>query len=120
MKRIYILYLIVTLGLISGCKKDFLEKYPLTAVSPEVFFKTGTDFKLYVNQFYGELENFSKWWAGLYAKDKGTDNLIDVDPDTKLNGMEINVPVNDGNWSYSRSEERRVGKECRSRWSPYP
>src|SRR5688572_85781 len=22
-------------------------------------------------------------------------------------------------FSYSRSEERRVGKECRSRWSPY-
>src|SRR5260370_8105838 len=22
-------------------------------------------------------------------------------------------------WSYYRSEERRVGKECRSRWSPY-
>ena len=23
------------------------------------------------------------------------------------------------NWSVKRSEERRVGKECRSRWSPY-
>ena len=23
------------------------------------------------------------------------------------------------NLLYSRSEERRVGKECRSRWSPY-
>ena len=22
-------------------------------------------------------------------------------------------------WRYVRSEERRVGKECRSRWSPY-
>ena len=22
-------------------------------------------------------------------------------------------------WIFSRSEERRVGKECRSRWSPY-
>src|SRR2546430_3593848 len=22
-------------------------------------------------------------------------------------------------WTLSRSEERRVGKECRSRWSPY-
>src|SRR3989440_4058350 len=22
-------------------------------------------------------------------------------------------------WDYFRSEERRVGKECRSRWSPY-
>src|SRR5256886_3479565 len=24
-----------------------------------------------------------------------------------------------GPWSAARSEERRVGKECRSRWSPY-
>ena len=24
-----------------------------------------------------------------------------------------------GAWWYARSEERRVGKECRSRWSPY-
>ena len=23
------------------------------------------------------------------------------------------------NWAQGRSEERRVGKECRSRWSPY-
>src|SRR5438093_6938304 len=23
-------------------------------------------------------------------------------------------------WAAQRSEERRVGKECRSRWSPYP
>ena len=22
-------------------------------------------------------------------------------------------------WEFCRSEERRVGKECRSRWSPY-
>ena len=22
-------------------------------------------------------------------------------------------------WEHNRSEERRVGKECRSRWSPY-
>ena len=24
-----------------------------------------------------------------------------------------------GGWEFPRSEERRVGKECRSRWSPY-
>ena len=28
-------------------------------------------------------------------------------------------PVNEQAFSQSRSEERRVGKECRSRWSPY-
>ena len=29
------------------------------------------------------------------------------------------MPDVDGTGSGSRSEERRVGKECRSRWSPY-
>ena len=28
-------------------------------------------------------------------------------------------PVAKEAWSDDRSEERRVGKECRSRWSPY-
>ena len=40
-----------------------------------------------------------------------------VDPDVKAgyNGEFLD----DVNWSVRRSEERRVGKECRSRWSPY-
>ena len=29
------------------------------------------------------------------------------------------VEFNSEDGEYSRSEERRVGKECRSRWSPY-
>ena len=28
------------------------------------------------------------------------------------------IMLNDGTY-FTRSEERRVGKECRSRWSPY-
>ena len=32
----------------------------------------------------------------------------------RQNGM-----VDQGYFSLTRSEERRVGKECRSRWSPY-
>ena len=30
-----------------------------------------------------------------------------------------NIAMGDAGASASRSEERRVGKECRSRWSPY-
>ena len=33
----------------------------------------------------------------------------------KVRGVEKDIPCK---WK-SRSEERRVGKECRSRWSPY-
>ena len=29
------------------------------------------------------------------------------------------MAVRNALWENSRSEERRVGKECRSRWSPY-
>src|SRR3712207_9462066 len=32
--------------------------------------------------------------------------------------QEVNVVYSDGKLGF-RSEERRVGKECRSRWSPY-
>src|SRR5689334_24975367 len=33
---------------------------------------------------------------------------------------ETNATVAELMDKYARSEERRVGKECRSRWSPYP
>src|SRR5256885_4232237 len=36
------------------------------------------------------------------------------DPD-----RELEQAAQEGSRSSSRSEERRVGKECRSRWSPY-
>ena len=31
----------------------------------------------------------------------------------------MRYPLVDGQGNFGRSEERRVGKECRSRWSPY-
>ena len=42
-----------------------------------------------------------------YTIVKGTDEVT------------INHLVNDSRKVSGRSEERRVGKECRSRWSPY-
>jgi len=41
-----------------------------------------------------------------------------LEQDTRLRGA-ISVPIEDGLRAAERSEERRVGKECRSRWSPY-
>ena len=57
-----------------------------------------------------------------------SDTLAAVQPCTyparPINGgpLELALPK-PGHWyyepKYNRSEERRVGKECRSRWSPY-
>jgi hypothetical protein len=49
--------------------------------------------------------------------------FFDADPSDELffiyNKVEINAQKRIVNNDLSRSEERRVGKECRSRWSPY-
>ena len=37
---------------------------------------------------------------------------------TPVTRIKISAPQEDKN-TFMRSEERRVGKECRSRWSPY-
>ena len=47
---------------------------------------------------------------------------IDKAPEEKERGITINiahVEYQTEKRHYYRSEERRVGKECRSRWSPY-
>src|SRR5256885_11188164 len=46
----------------------------------------------------------------------------DLDADDRLLARLKVVRIRDGDGNevrYDRSEERRVGKECRSRWSPY-
>jgi len=50
--------------------------------------------------------------------------VAQVNPDLKFYAYSKNLPLFVGlelpeNFYLTRSEERRVGKECRSRWSPY-
>ena len=52
---------------------------------------------------------------------KGTalfSGLLAVNPLDLLSAKSLDLPQK-GKKAQLRSEERRVGKECRSRWSPY-
>ena len=47
-----------------------------------------------------------------------------IGPEISVQGVEVMSAVcekfgHEVHYEYARSEERRVGKECRSRWSPY-
>ena len=47
-------------------------------------------------------------------------SVIDsLDQEAILNLLETPKNSEMGDIAFPRSEERRVGKECRSRWSPY-
>ena len=52
---------------------------------------------------------------------KALDNEDKYTPDTNFKGWMYTIMRNIfiNNYRKVRSEERRVGKECRSRWSPY-
>ena len=55
-------------------------------------------------------------WDGQYGMQKGLAPLLStLAPGT----LRIDAEEGGSSWYLIRSEERRVGKECRSRWSPY-
>ena len=59
----------------------------------------------------------------LIAEKKGNEKMIDLKDFIKIAYDELKktadiLKLSNGNIQL-RSEERRVGKECRSRWSPY-
>ena len=58
-----------------------------------------------------EINNLSKYFGGLAAV---SDCSIKV-----KKGTITGIIGPNGSGKTTRSEERRVGKECRSRWSPY-
>ena len=53
----------------------------------------------------------------LLAQSEISGTVIDGENDEALPG--VNILVKGTTTGTIRSEERRVGKECRSRWSPY-
>jgi len=69
MKRYHLLVLTGLLTTAVSCKKDFLDRFPQTSVTPEVFFNTEEDLALYINGL------LSMSGHGMYLTDQSTDNL---------------------------------------------
>src|SRR2546426_6533318 len=56
---------------------------------------------------------------GALQADHRSDKAVDEDQERKLLPVGPQAELQAGAGKGDRSEERRVGKECRSRWSPY-
>ena len=59
------------------------------------------------------IETVPEWMAGLEDED-----LVFIKKFVLASGS-LKEMAGEYGVTYPRSEERRVGKECRSRWSPY-
>ena len=76
----------------------------------------------------GVTNSLNKYWQirhsiihnGSVFDQRCIDNINKTDPEfAKRHVLGEKVTVDKAMYNLTRSEERRVGKECRSRWSPY-
>jgi hypothetical protein len=97
MKRYYIIILIALFGFgLYGCKKDFLDKLPISEISPETFFRTSNDLKLYTNSFYNTLPTY----YNTSIDQESEDNIITIGLNDVLTGKRV-VPTTGGGWNWS-------------------
>lgn len=96
-KYILILFTVV---LISSCQKNFLDRYPQTGISPQLYFNTESDLSLYIN---GLLDQPG---SGLYVNgsEQATDDYATTGNVTMKNILSGNVSAQNapGGWSWTR------------------
>ncbi len=85
-----------------SCNDDFLERYPLSTLSPETYFNSESELKAYTNAFYDQLpEALNLFYdAPYYADDDARTTVHD-----ELRGVRI-VPTSGGGWTWT--ELRRI------------
>jgi hypothetical protein len=98
MKKLSIYISVGIMICLASCKKDFLNRYPQTGISPQLFFKSEQDLALYVNGL------LSLPGTGNYHGDQGTDNAATTSS-IEIKNMMIGTPSSKtitGGWSWSR------------------
>jgi hypothetical protein len=87
-----------------SCSEDFLERYPLDELSPQQYFKTANDLKLYANSFYTLLPAHQMYFGGTFYTDQNSDNLLPAVADMRLSGIRT-VPSSGGGWNWGNIRE---------------
>ena len=100
MKRYISVTAILIVLAFGSCSEDFLERYPLDSLSPDQYFRTSNDLKLYANSFYPLLPSHSGYGGGTFWSEQNSDNLLPSVPDKRLSGIRT-VPSSGGGWDWS-------------------
>ncbi len=99
MKKYSIAVLIIGVAVVSvSCDRDFLDRYPQTSITPDVFFNTEEDLTLYINGLISIPD------INGYLNDQSTDNAATtsaVEIKTIMTGSPSSQTIT-GGWSWGR------------------
>src|ERR1700761_9180250 len=100
MKKTIFILSICSLVLLS-CSKNFLDREPLSQISPDNAFSSESELQLYQHSFYNIFPTADGAFPyGIY--NETIDNIIISSLSPQLTGNRV-VPVTDANWSSSSS-----------------
>lgn len=85
MKKIHLYSILLIIGL-TACNEDFLDRYPLDAISDVNYFTTPEDLETYMNSFYSTAY-FSKYPN--HGADFDSDNQVGTNANTRLEGTRV-------------------------------
>lgn len=99
---------------LGSCTDDFLDKYPLDALSEETFFNNADDLRTYVNGLYNAMPRYD-----FQGGAQGAINVRDLDADVQIIGRSVPgnlnqlgadglAPQTSGAWNSGYSQIRRA------------
>jgi len=81
-----------------SCSEDFLDRYPLDELSPEVFFENDEQLALFANRFYTLLPAHQDYYVTFWTENN-SDNLVPAIFDARLGGTRpIPASASEGGW----------------------
>lgn len=86
MKRTYLYFSILLIIGLTACNEDFLDRYPLDAISEVSYFTTPEDLETYMNSFYST-SYFAKYPN--HGADFDSDNQVGTNVNTRLQGTRV-------------------------------
>lgn len=87
---------------VSSCN-DYLDKEPLSQISPEKYFNDESALQNYANRIYQDVISFGDRYSyGPYQWDEHTDNMANMTFDTKWIPGRWKTSMTDGNWDFKQ------------------
>ena len=105
MKKIFAILLPAVALCFASCDGDLLNKTPESTISPDSYFKTEADLKLFSNAFYSQFDDS-------FYEDQ-SDHFINLNLSSELRGGNVRtVPSTGGGWSWTML--RRINELLRN------
>lgn len=100
-KKIFIPIVASTLIILASCKKDFLDREPLSNITPENYLVEESQLGAYTIARYNVLPTFAQGGYGTFGNDIHTDNMAYMNHDNRFVPGQWRVQPTGGDWSFT-------------------